>query len=312
MPAAIFRMRTVVQIVVTPGSGEGRARCTTRRLRRALKRRGYEVRVQSFGSLGKLLEWSDSCEPDFSHLVAVGGDATLSAAAGASVRLSIPFVPVPSGFGNMFARAFGFDSRTPRVTELFERGQVRRVDVGRMPNDRLFLSHRSFGLLDDIQESVEKGRQQPTSRLSRHLAYFAEARRFLYGAPLPSIRIEIDGDVLAERAGLVTVANVETYRDYLSLTPTASPVDGVFDVFAISAPSRFRLWLRVLRLLITHSRRAEGMALARGRRVRVTVEGHAPEELTVLRRALPLLVLPESVTELEARQVEAETELAQS
>jgi hypothetical protein len=54
------------------------------------------------------------------------------------------------------------------------------------------------------------------------------------------------------------------------------------------------------------------MALARGRRVRVTVEGHAPEELTVLRRALPLLVLPESVTELEARQVEAETELAQS
>jgi len=305
-------MRTVVQIVVTPGSGEGHARFITRRVRSALKRRGYAVRVQSFGSLGKLLEWSDSCEPDFSHLVAVGGDATLSAAADASVRLSIPFVPVPSGFGNMFARAFGFDSRTPRVTELFERGQVRRVDVGRMPNGRLFLSHRSFGLLDDIQESVERGREQPTSRLSRHLAYFAEARRFLYGAPLPSIRVEIDGDVLAERAGLVTVANVETYRDYLSLTPTASPVDGVFDVFAISAPSRVRLWLRVLRLLLTRSRRAEGMVLARGRRVRVTVEGHAPEELTVLRRALPLLVLPESVTELEARQVEAETELARS
>jgi len=305
-------MRTVVQIVVTPGSGEGRARFITRRVRSALKRRGYAVRVQSFGSLGKLLEWSDSCEPDFSHLVAVGGDATLSAAADASVRLSLPFVPVPSGFGNMFARAFGFDSRTPRVTELFERGQVRRVDVGRMPNGRLFLSHRSFGLLDDIQESVERGREQPTSRLSRHLAYFAEARRFLYGAPLPSIRVEIDGDVLAERAGLVTVANVETYRDYLSLTPTASPVDGVVDVFAISAPSRVRLWLRVLRLLLTRSRRAEGMVLARGRRVRVTVEGHAPEELTVLRRALPLLVLPESVTELEARQVEAETELARS
>jgi len=305
-------MRMVVQIVVTPGSGEGRARFITRRVRRALKRRGHEVCVQSFGSLGKLLEWSDTCEADFSHLVAVGGDATLSAAAGASVRLSIPFVPVPSGFGNMFARAFGFDSRTPRVTELFERGQVRRVDVGSMSNGRLFLSHRSFGLLDDIQEAVEKGRGQPTSRLWRHLAYFAEARRFLYRAPLPSIRVEVDGEMLAEKAGLVTVANVETYRDYLSLTPTASPVDGVFDVFAISASSRFRLWLRVLRLLLTRSRRAEGMALARGRSVRVRVEGHAPEELTVLRRALPLLVLPESVKELKARQVEAETELAQS
>jgi len=305
-------MRTVVQIVVTPGSGDGRARFITRRVRRALKRRGHEVRVHSFGSLGKLLEWSDSCEPDFSHLVAVGGDATLSAAAGASVRLSIPFVPVPSGFGNMFARAFGFDSRTPSVTELFERGQIRRVDVGSMSNGRLFLSHRSFGLLDDIQESVEMGRGQPTSRLWRHLAYFAEARRFLYRAPLPSIRVEVDGEMLTERAGLVTVANVETYRDYLSLTPTASPVDGVFDVFAISAPSRLRLWLSVLRLLLTRSRRAEGMALARGRSVRVTIEGHTPEELTALRRALPLLVLPESVTELKARQVEAEAALARS
>src|SRR5215475_12126451 len=290
MPAAIFRMRTVVQIVVTPGSGEGRARCITRRLRRALKRRGHEVRVQSFGSLGKLLEWSDSSEPDFSHLVAVGGDATLSAA----------------------ARAFGFDSRTPSVTELFERGEVRRVDVGSMSNGRLFLSHRSFGLLDDIQESVEKGRGQLTSRLWRHLAYFAEARRFLFRAPLPSIRVEVDGEMLTERAGLVTVANVETYRDYLSLTPTASPVDGVFDVFVIVSPSRFRLWLRVFRLLLTRSRQSEGMVLARGRQVRVTVDGQPPEELTVLRRALPLLVLPESMRELETRQAEAEAELARS
>ena len=308
----MYRMRTVVQIVVTPGSGEGRARFITRRVRYALKRLGHDVCVEAFRNLEGLLQWSDTCRPGFSYLVAVGGDATLSAAASASVRLSIPFVPVPSGFGNMFARAFGFGSQTPRVTELFERGRVRRVDVGRMSNGRLFLSHRSFGLLDDIQESVEKGRGQPKSRLWRHLAYFAEARRFLCSAPLPSIRVEVDGDVLAESAGLVTVANVETYRDYLSLTPTASPVDGVFDVFAIVSPSRFRLWLRVFRLLLTRSRDAEGMTLARGRQVRVTVEGQPPEELTVLRRALPLLVLPESVRELETRQAEAEAELARS
>lgn len=303
-------MRTVVQVVVTPGSGEGRARFTTRRLRHALKRLGHDVRVEAFGNLESLLRWSDACRPDFSYLVAVGGDATLSAAAAASVRLSIPFVPVPSGFGNMFARAFGFGSQTPRVTELFERGRVRRVDVGRMSNGRLFLSHRSFGLLDDIQESVERGRSQPKSRLWRHLAYFAEARRFLYSAPLPSIGVEIDGNVLVESAGLVTVANVETYRDFLSLTPTASPVDGVFDVFVIVSPSRFRLWLRVFRLLLTRSRQLEGMMLARGRQVRVTVKGRPPEELTVSRRALPLLVLPESVRELETRQAEAEAELS--
>ncbi len=301
----------IVQIVLTPGSGDGRARATARRLQKALNRRGYEARTQTFTDLERLIEWSETCPPEFAHLVGIGGDATISAAAAASVRLSIPFVPVPNGFGNMFALAFGFGDQTRRVIELFERGQVRRVDVGRFPDGRLFLSHRSFGLLNEIQEAVERGRAQPQSRLWRHLAYYAEARRFLFSAPVASIRVAVDGAVLAEEAGLVTVANVETYRGYLSLTPTATPIDGLFDVFAISSRSRLGLWLRVFRLLLGWSTRTYGIARGRGQRVCVTVKGQPPEELVVHRRALPLLVLPESLAELRARQVEAEGQLAQ-
>jgi len=301
----------IVQIVLTPGSGDGRARATARRLAKALSRRGYEVRIQTFTNLESLLEWSETGAPDFDHLVAIGGDATISAAAAASVRLSIPFVPVPNGFGNMFALAFGFGSQTHRVIELFERGQVRRVDVGQFSNGRLFLSHRSFGLLNEIQEAVERGRAQPKAHLWRHLAYYAEACRFLFSAPLSPIRVEVDGAALAEAAVLVTVANVETYRGYLSLTPTASPIDGLFDVFAISSRSRLVLWMRVLRLLVGWRRGVNDVTFGRGRRVRVTVDGQAPEELVVNRRALPLLVRPESLAELRARQVEAEEQLAQ-
>ena len=301
----------IVQIALTPGSGDGRARATARRLAKALGRRRYEVRIQTFTNLESLLEWSETCAPDFDHLVAIGGDATISAAAAASVRLSIPFVPVPNGFGNMFALAFGFGNQTHRVIELFERGQVRRVDVGQFSDGRLFLSHRSFGLLNEIQEAVERGRAQPKVHLWRHLAYYAEACRFLFSAPLSPIRVEVDGAALAEGAVLVTVANVETYRGYLSLTPTASPIDGLFDVFAISSRSRLVLWMRVLRLLVGWRRGVNDVGFGRGRRVRVTVDGQPPEELVVKRRALPLLVRPESLAELRARQVEAEEQLAQ-
>ena len=303
-------MSSVVQIVLTPGSGSGRARSTARRLQRALARRGFEARVKTFTDLDSLLEWSATCESDFTHLVGIGGDATLSAAAAASVRLSIPFVAVPTGFGNMFAQAFGFANQTAKVIELFERGKIRHVDVGTMQDGNLFLSHRSFGLLDEIQEAVERGRAQPKSRLLRHLAYYAEARRFLFSAPLSVIRVEVDGAVLAEGAALVTVANVETYRGYLSLTPTASPIDGLFDVFAISGRSRFGLWMRVFGILLGGISRTKGAAFGRGRRVQVTVEGRPPEELNVHRLALPLLVLPESIADLRARQAEAEEQLA--
>jgi diacylglycerol kinase family enzyme len=302
-------MAYTVQIVVTPGSGDGRARSTARRLRKALARRGYETRVQTFADLGTLLEWSATCAPEFSHLVGVGGDATLSAAAGAAVRLSIPFVPVPCGFGNMFARALGFRDETHRVIELFERGQIRRVDIGTANGNEIFLSHRSYGLLAEVQEAVERGRAQPRSRMRRLLAYYMMGERFLVSAPLTAIRVEVDGILLAQEAAVVTVANVETYRGFLSLTPTASPIDGYLDIFVIPGGSKLSVWTRIFKLLLRLPGRWNEVILCHGRNVRVTANGRT-DELTLRRRALPLLVLPESIETLKVRQTEAEAEVS--
>lgn len=302
-------MAYTVQIVVTPGSGDGRARSTARRLRKALARRGYETRVQTFADLDALREWSATCAPEFSHLVAVGGDATLSAAAAAAVRLSIPFVPVPCGFGNMFARALGFRDETHRVIELFERGQIRRVDIGTANGNEIFLSHRSYGLLAEVQEAVERGRAQPRSRMRRLLAYYMMGERFLVSAPLTAIRVEVDGILLAQEAAVVTVANVETYRGFLSLTPTASPIDGYLDIFVIPGGSKLSVWTRIFKLLLRLPGRWNGVILCHGRNVRVTANGRT-DELTLRRRALPLLVLPESIETLKVRQTEAEAEVS--
>jgi diacylglycerol kinase (ATP) len=299
-------MAAFVQIIATPGSGDGRARATARRLQKALVRRRYDARILTFTSLDRLLEWSATCAPAFSHLVGVGGDATLSAVAAAAVRLSVPFVPVPTGFGNMFAQAFGFASQTRRVMEVFERGQIRHVDVGTINGDHVFLSHRSYGLLEDVQQAVEQSRAQPRSRLLRHLAYYVAARRFLFTSPLRSIRVEVDGTLLVENAALVTVANVETYRGFLSLTPTASPLDGLFDIFAIPGPTKLGVWTRLFTLFFRMPGRWKGIVFRRGQRARVSVDGGAPEELAVRRHALPLLVLPENLEMLSASRAEVD------
>jgi diacylglycerol kinase (ATP) len=281
----------MVQIVATPGSGDGRARSTARRLQKALARRGYATHVETFADLERLKAWAATCKATFSQLVCVGGDATLSAAALASVRLSVPLLPVPSGFGNIFARAFGHPQRTDRVIDLLERGQIRRIDVGEVNGSgELFLSHQSYGLLAEVQGAVERSRAQPRSKILRHLAYYAMAPRFLLGTQLPAIRVEVDGTVLAENAALVTVANVETYRGYLSLTPGASPLDGLFDVFVIPRTTMLGVWARLLKLGFGLRGRWEGVLLRRGRSVQVTVDGRARDELTVQPRALPLLV----------------------
>src|SRR5258705_13100624 len=100
-----------VKVVVTPGSGAGAAQQIARRLVRLLGRRRWQAEMESFHDLDSLRRWAATCAPDFSHLVCIGGDATQSATALAAIRCDPEFVPVPAGFGNIFAGVFGHPPR---------------------------------------------------------------------------------------------------------------------------------------------------------------------------------------------------------
>lgn len=292
---------TRVQIIVTPGSGEGRALSTARMVHRALSAAGYGTALQTFDDMDRLLRWAEACEPSFAHLVCVGGDGTQSAAARAALRLAVPLVPVPTGFGNMFARAFGHRATPDAVIALMRRGEICAIDVGRAADD-LFLSHRSYGPLQEIEASVERGRDQLRPRALRTLAYYALGGRYLVGTPLPSIRVEIDGALVSEDAVMVTVANVETYRGFLSLTPAAVPTDGLLDVFVMPRSTRVQFWKRLLKLWLRAPGRWDGIALRRGRRVRISVNQGPADDLRIVPAALRVLVPAGSITRLATRE----------
>ncbi|HWN05001.1 MAG TPA: diacylglycerol kinase family protein [Candidatus Dormibacteraeota bacterium] len=287
---------------MTPGSGEGGARGVARRLGRLLRRRGSAVTVKAFDNLASLTEWAKTCGPEYSALFCVGGDATLSAAAVLARRHRIPFVPIPNGFGNLFAGVFGHSSSPRRAARLLDEGEIRMVDVG-VVGDELFLSHKSYGFLDQVQEAVEEGRRQPRDRVRRLLAYYGTAVRAVWSTALAPLGVEVDGALAADQAVLVTVANVETYRDFLNLTPAASPIDGRFDVFVIPRTSKWGLAWRLLRLKLRLPGRWKGVSLYRGREV-VVVSEAGRETLRVVRRVLPLLLPPGAIERLKRRQVE--------
>ena len=283
----------------------GAARRKARALAGALRRRGFEPTLRAFTNLGDLRQWAETSEPDFTRLVCVGGDATMSAAAKGAIRAGATFVPVPAGFGNVFAANFHYPERVGAIAELLKTGGVRRVDVGVAtgPNgSEEFLSHRSYGMLEHIQNVAERGRKQPRHRLLRYLWYYGVAYQFLFRTRLASFSVEIDGRAITEDAALVTVANVETYRGFLSLTPAASPIDGRFDVAVMSRAPKAVLIGRLLRVMLRLPGH-RGLTVHRGRRVVVTTPRRR-EELTVWRQALPLLVPPGAIDDLRRRTVE--------
>ena len=280
-----------VQIVCTPGSGNGRAARVAARIERRLRRRGRHARVDCFRSAPDLSAWSAECAGGFSELVCVGGDATISAAAPAAMRLGVPLLPVPMGFGNLFAGSFRLPAESRGALGVLAASAVRDIDAG-IVDGEVFLCHASYGLLSDIEKAMERGRARPRERWKRHLAYYAIAREMLVDAPLPSIQVEVDGRLLVRDAVIATVANVETYRGFLNLTPGASPTDGWFDVAVMEHGSRLRVWGRLLRMLLGGSLEQAGIQRCRGRRVRVLVEGQAPVLARMLPAALPLIVPP--------------------
>jgi diacylglycerol kinase (ATP) len=296
-----------VGIVVTPGSGAGRARGVARRLARLLRSRGVTVALQAFDDLPSLVQWAKTSGPEFEVICCVGGDATQSAAALLARRHRIPFVPIPNGFGNLFARVFGHPASPRQAARLLDEGEIRLVDVG-VAGDELFLSHKSYGFLDQVQEAVEEGRRQPRDRMRRLLAYYGTAVRAVWRTPLAPIGVEVDGALAVDQAVLVTVANVETYRDFLSLTPAASPIDGRFDVFVIPRTSKWGLAWRLLRLKLRLPGRWKGVSVYRGREV-VVVSDAGRETLRVVRRVLPLLLPPGAIERLKRRQVEGEDDV---
>jgi diacylglycerol kinase (ATP) len=295
-------MATRVQIVVTPGSGSGGAMRVANRVRQGLAAQGYAPSVRAFRTLGELERWTTACDASFSHLVAIGGDATISAAAVAAVRLAVPFVPVPSGFGNLFTSAFEHPSEPQQVVDLLGQGDLVWADVGYV-GDEMFLSHQSYGVVARIQQETEQARR-PRQRLMRLFSYYQMAARHLSEASLDSLQVEIDGHPIPGTAALVTIANVETYRGFLSLTPAASPVDGLFDVCVIPRTGRAGVLAQLVKLMLDAPGCRDEVNVYRGRNVRVI--RRQPQSVRMRAGALPLLVPVGSLERLRARQVAAE------
>jgi diacylglycerol kinase (ATP) len=287
-----------IQIVVTPGSGNGQAMATALELRDALTARRYQSSLEVFSDLDSLKRWAGEDSDDFSLVICVGGDGTQSTTARAAVRRSVPFLPVSSGFGNLFARAFGHPHDVRGALDLLARGRVVHSDVG-LRNGEVFLCQQSYGLIADVQEAVESGAAAPRARWQRWLSYYRAATRYLRETPPLRRRVIVDGHVVAVDAALVIVANVKTYGAWLPLTPDASPVDGLFDVFVMKGATHRQVFAKLLRRHLRIPGSGSGTLLCRGQRVSVSGLGSARDQLEVLPGGLPVVVAPKRARALE-------------
>lgn len=147
-------------------------------------------------------------------VVAGGGDGTLNAIAQSVVGSGVTFGVLPLGTLNHFAKDMGIPIDLPAAVDVICRGQVKRVDVGRV-NGRVFLNNSSLGLYPQLV----RRRDQLTHRLGhgKWPAAVWAALTVLRRHPFVQVRLTVDGKAFERRTPLVFISNNSYELDGLHL-----------------------------------------------------------------------------------------------
>jgi diacylglycerol kinase family enzyme len=213
-------------LFVNPRSGSDEP--TPAQLEAAARARGIDVHVLDPDD--DLVELARSADAE--ALGMAGGDGSLGAVAAVAIERDLPFVVVPYGTRNHFARDLGLDRDDPIAALDGFTGRERRVDVDRA-DDRLFLNNVSLGLYARLVHRRERHRRRRE----------ALARLRAFGILLRhprALRASVDGEPIGARI-LLVANNAYTLR-LLELGEREQLDGGQLHLYASSGPFRGGGW----------------------------------------------------------------------
>jgi diacylglycerol kinase family enzyme len=230
-----------------------------------------------------------------------GGDGSLGAVAEVAIEQDIPFVCIPFGTRNHFARDIGLDRADPIGALAAFDGEEQLVDVGRA-GDRLFLNNVSLGLYASfVNDPQRKTRNRFVAFMRMVPAALGRSR-----TPL-DVAFEAEGTREHRAALIVLVANnhyeVETLAE-LGERPRLD--EGRLHAYVIEAVSRRALLGLLAKAAVGDVEEAEGYVEWAAPRLTVDLPDHrihaavdgepavleAPLDFEVEPRALRVLVPP--------------------
>jgi diacylglycerol kinase family enzyme len=224
-------------LLVNPRSGGGKP--STVELVDAAEKLG--IRCHVLGDSDDASELARGADTE--ALGMAGGDGSLASVAEVAVERGLPFVCVPLGTRNHFARDLGLDRNDPFAALAAFSGAERRVDVARV-NDRLFLNNVSIGVYANLVRGREQHRRRGEALAGvRALTRLARERHRL--------RVALDGETL--RARILLIGNNAYDLDLFTLGERESLATGELHLYAADgwlpttwverAAARFRLEL---------------------------------------------------------------------
>lgn len=186
-------------LLVNPRSGDESP--SAEELAEAARERGIDVRALEQGDDAEKLA-REAAERGAEALGIAGGDGSLAAVAAAALDADLPFVSVPFGTRNHFARDAGYDLDDPLAAlAAFADGEEVRADAG-IVCGRTFLNNVSLGVYAQLVHDPDHKTKNRLAAAARMIpAALGRSRR-----PL-DLAFDVQGERSHHRALVLLVAN---------------------------------------------------------------------------------------------------------
>lgn len=298
--------RREIHFIVNPVSGRSGSRALVGRLESLLRGDGCRVTIKETRRAGDCFEYARSAaESGVDALVVVGGDGTLSEAAGgvhrvrAQGREGCPILIGATGTENLLAKYLDVRGSAHDLRQILRDGREVSLDLATR-DGHPFLLVAGIGFDAEVVRRLSANRKGHIG----YLSYTAPLWRTFWSYRHPQVTVEADGAVVFEGAGMVFVGNIPRYAIGLRLLRNASPFDGVLDLCVFACRGHLGLIRHSVDVLFGKHIGSRGVVYRQARRVRVWSDAAVdvemdgdlaaplPATFEILPAAAPFLVAP--------------------
>ncbi|WP_302778387.1 diacylglycerol/lipid kinase family protein [Porphyromonas uenonis] len=288
--------------IINPNSGTSRKTSIPELAYNILSENGselYFVYTNEQGHVAQIID--DVAGQGFDVVIGVGGDGTINEVADAVRPTDMTMGIIPMGSGNGLARSLDIPMDPEAALEVIRKGYIKRIDCCEANGVPFFVT---FGVGFDAQVTAsydQKSFRGPLSYVLSTVDQFIKHKSSLY-------RLHLNGEVIEQKAFLVTCANADQYGNNAIIAPEAELDDGLFDVVVIRNMSLLKAPQVAINLFTKNINesasidiyRTDHLVIEREEEDYAQVDGELLElgrriEITIQKQQLPILVpLPKS------------------
>lgn len=173
----------------------------------------------------------------YDFIIGAGGDGTLSQVVQEMLeaKINIPFFAIGAGTCNNFTRNIDVSTRINSESQIYQiidevySGKLKKIDVGIVNDEQIFLTSLAGGVFTDTSFSTDKNLKLMMGPLAYYLKPFTE----LSNIKAYAIEVDLDGKIYKENVYMFLLLNGKSVGNFTNFIDMANISDGVMELVLI-------------------------------------------------------------------------------